>query len=306
MDVGGLSAKRLEILVEAGLVQTPADLFRIVNENCDGESMVQSIATLDGWGTKSAQNLRSAVQTAVSGGEGKGVDLSRFIYSLGIRHIGVHSSKLVAGRYGTVERFLEAVEEAGRSEEDRDEGNREVESLFADLHRSRDNNNNDRKNKTDNNDDEGVAGIGPVMIRSLLAFARDNDLVAAAKDLASVLTITPESRRSERSKPSSSSTDDNERQSSSSPHPSPLEGKVVVFIGKVSDDLTRSAAQKAAKKVLGAKSTPGSVSRSTDVVVEGGGGHGGTRTKKIEEALRLGVRLMSAEEFLRLVEQYGG
>ena len=50
---------------------------------------------------------------AVGSGDGDGVGLSRFIYLLRIRHVGINSSRLVAGRYGTLDRFLEAVKEVG-------------------------------------------------------------------------------------------------------------------------------------------------------------------------------------------------
>ena len=79
-----------------------------------GNNMVEAIAALDGWRTKSAGNLQSAIRAvAVGSGDGDGVGLLRFIYSLRIRHVGTDSSRLVTGWYGTVDRLLEAVEEAG-------------------------------------------------------------------------------------------------------------------------------------------------------------------------------------------------
>jgi NAD-dependent DNA ligase len=50
---------------------------------------------------------------------------------------------------------------------------------------------------------------------------------------------------------------------------------------------------------LGAKSTPGSVSKSTGLVVSGEAGG-----KKLLQALKLGVRVINAEEFLSMVEEY--
>ena len=65
----------------------------------------------DGWGSKSTVNLLSAVRAVVEGsGGGDGVGLLQFIYSLGIHHVGINFSRLVAGRYGTVDHFMEAIE----------------------------------------------------------------------------------------------------------------------------------------------------------------------------------------------------
>ena len=85
------------------------------------------------------------------------------------------------------------------------------------------------------------------MIRSLLAFARDEESVDAARRLASRLTII----------------DDD----TATPPPSellaksslPFEGKTTVFTGKLSQSMTRRTAQTIAVEVLGAKSASGSV-----------------------------------------------
>ena len=102
LDVTGLSEARLQQLVDAGLIQVPADLFRLANGN------LEPIASLQGWGPKSSEKLATVAKDVAS----RGVTLSRFIYSLGIRHVGVHTSKLIAGAYGSADAFLADINKA--------------------------------------------------------------------------------------------------------------------------------------------------------------------------------------------------
>ena len=139
------------------------------------------------------------------------------------------------------------------------------------------------------------------MNRSLLAFARDEESVDAARRLASRLTIIDDDTATP--PPSESSAKSS----------LPFKGKTIVFTGKLSQSMTRCTAQTIAVEVLGAKSASGSVTKSTDVLVEGGDGDedgdggeksGKRRSKKAEKAMDLGIRVMDASEFLELVEQF--
>mmetsp|Transcript_54182 Transcript_54182/g.80725 ORF Transcript_54182/g.80725 Transcript_54182/m.80725 type:complete len:107 (+) Transcript_54182:540-860(+) len=78
----------------------------------------------------------------------------------------------------------------------------------------------------------------------------------------------------------------------------PWDGLTVVFTGSLPGGMTRSAAQDIAIEIMGAKSTPGSVSKSTDLVVEGDKGG-----KKVDKARELGVRVMGGDEFIQLVNE---
>jgi len=73
MDIDGLGDKLVEQLVEAGLINTPADLYQLSAE---------TLASLERMGEKSAKNLVDALQAS------KQPLLSRFIYALGIREVG--------------------------------------------------------------------------------------------------------------------------------------------------------------------------------------------------------------------------
>ena len=137
------------------------------------------------------------------------------------------------------------------------------------------------------------------MIRSLLAFARDEESVDTARRLASCLTIIDDDTATH--PPSESSAKSS----------LPFEGKTIVFTGKLSQSMTRRTAQTVTVEVLGAKSASGSVTKSTDVLVEGGdedgdggGKSGKRRSKKVEKAMDLGIQVMDASEFLELVEQF--
>ena len=77
----------------------------------------------------------------------------------------------------------------------------------------------------------------------------------------------------------------------------PWKGFRVVFTGSI-PNYTRTEASTIAKR-LGAKATPGSVSKSTDLVVYGEKGG-----KKLEEAQKYGIPTITAEEFLALVERH--
>jgi DNA ligase (NAD+) len=73
LDIHGLGDRLVEQLVDAGLVQTPADLFRLSEEQ---------LSQLDRMGDKSAQKLRGAIAAA------RHTTLPRFLYALGIRDVG--------------------------------------------------------------------------------------------------------------------------------------------------------------------------------------------------------------------------
>ncbi len=93
MDIDGLGPAVLEQLVEAGVVNTPYDLYTMRREE---------ISELDGLGEKSADNFLSAIESS------KANDLYRVIYGLGIRHIGQKAAKLLADHFGSMEAVMAA------------------------------------------------------------------------------------------------------------------------------------------------------------------------------------------------------
>ncbi len=93
LDIEGLGDKLVEQLVEAGLVRTPADLFKLD---------LGSLAALDRMAEKSAANLLAALDRA------RNTTLERFIYALGIRHVGESTARDLARHFGTLEAVMDA------------------------------------------------------------------------------------------------------------------------------------------------------------------------------------------------------
>jgi DNA ligase (NAD+) len=96
MDMDGLGEKIVEQLVESGLVQDVADLYRL---------QVDDLVSLERFAEKSAQNIVAAI------GKSKTPSLGRFIYALGIRFVGAATATVLAQHFQTLEALQEATEE---------------------------------------------------------------------------------------------------------------------------------------------------------------------------------------------------
>ncbi|WP_028219485.1 NAD-dependent DNA ligase LigA [Paraburkholderia oxyphila] len=93
LDIDGLGEKIIDQLVDQNLVRTPADLFNL------GFS---TLAELDRMADKSAQNLLDSLEKA------KSTTLARFIYALGIRHVGESTAKDLAKHFGSLDPIMDA------------------------------------------------------------------------------------------------------------------------------------------------------------------------------------------------------
>ena len=89
-NIDGFGKKIVENFWKLKLLKFPQDIFQL---NYD------KIEKLEGWGKLSAQNLKYSVN------EKKNISLERFIYALGIRHIGLENAKLLAKYFGTFLKF---------------------------------------------------------------------------------------------------------------------------------------------------------------------------------------------------------
>jgi DNA ligase (NAD+) len=96
MDIEGLGDKLVAQLVERGLVHDFADLYRLE---------ASTVAELERMAEKSAANLVAAIERS------KAVPLRRFIFALGIRHVGEHVARVLAEHFGGVEPLAGATEE---------------------------------------------------------------------------------------------------------------------------------------------------------------------------------------------------
>ena len=93
MDIEGLGPAVVEALVNAGMVKTPADLYRLDEDR---------VAALDRMGKRSAEKLLAAIRKS------KENDLSRLLYAFGIRQVGEKAGKILAARFGSMDGLLRA------------------------------------------------------------------------------------------------------------------------------------------------------------------------------------------------------
>lgn len=96
MDIDGLGEKIVDQLVDLEIVRTPADLYRLG---------LMALANLDRMGEKSAENLLQAIHRSRKN------SLARFIFALGIRHVGESTAKDLAKHFGGIDQVMSANEE---------------------------------------------------------------------------------------------------------------------------------------------------------------------------------------------------
>ena len=96
VEVDGLGEKLIDQLVDAGVVSTLPDLYKLG---------LTSLVQLDRMAEKSAVNILNALEAS------KQTTLPRFIYGLGIRHVGEATAKEFARHFGTLDAFMQATEE---------------------------------------------------------------------------------------------------------------------------------------------------------------------------------------------------
>jgi len=191
------------------------------------ELSLQQIEALEGFAEKSARQLQDAIQSS------KEPEFRRFLYGLGIRHVGERMADILSERFGTLERLSEA----------------ELDAL------------------------EEVAEVGPEIARSVHSFFQEeqNRAVLARLRDAGVKV----------------------RKASGGRGHQPLEGKTVVFTGRLAS-YTRSEAERLVED-LGGRATS-SVSGETDYVVAGEG-----PGQKLGEAKEAGVEVLDEQRFDKLV-----
>jgi DNA ligase (NAD+) len=120
MDIEGLGDKLVEQLVDAAIVKTPVDLYRLG---------VLALANLDRMGEKSAHNLLVAIEKSRS------TTLARFIFALGIRNVGEATARDLARHFGNLDALMAA--DAGALQQVPDVGPivaKSIAEFFAEPH----------------------------------------------------------------------------------------------------------------------------------------------------------------------------
>ncbi|MGE4371307.1 MAG: NAD-dependent DNA ligase LigA [Xanthobacter sp.] len=290
-DIEGLGEKQVQALYDWGLIASPADIFTLEARN---EADLQKLENREGWGRTSVKNLFAAIDSR------RNVAVDRFIFALGIRHVGETNAKRLMRHYGTVEALEQAAlaaimpgqaqleEQAGQdttAAPAHDVTPDDVASaapatpadLFTPLAAPAAENTPAARGKRFKGNEAwlemtNIDGIGAVVAEAVVDFfqePRNREVVAA------LLThVTPAPMEAVASE-------------------SPVSGKTVVFSGSL-EKMTRDEAKAMAER-LGAK-VSGSVSGKTDLVVAGPGAG-----SKLEKAQSLGVQVISENDWFTLV-----
>ena len=132
-NIDGLGGRIIEEFYQKNLIQQPADFFRLEAKSKNKLNLIEFLGK--GWGEKSLQNLFHSIEKA------KLINLDRFLFSLGIRHIGENASQILAGYFGSWDDFYNAIK-AGIAKND-------GQFLFE------------------------IEGIGQLMVTSLIGFFSD-------------------------------------------------------------------------------------------------------------------------------------
>ena len=138
-NIDGLGKRVVEKFWELKLISKPQDIFKL-NFN--------TIEKLDGWGKLSTSNLKYSIDKS------KKINLDRFIYALGIRHIGLENAKLLSQHLKSVKNFYEMTKNFN----------------FNTL--------------------SNIDGIGETQIKSIKNFFSDNINLSVINELKSLLVIT--------------------------------------------------------------------------------------------------------------------
>ena len=239
-DIDGLGEKQIEFFHEQGWFNEPADIFTL--EARDGKLPLKEtgekirLEEVEGFGATSVRNLFNAINARHQ------IALERFIYALGIRHVGETTAVALARGYGTWKDFHEACLRLTKGD---DEAKQDMDALDQ---------------------------IGDTVIESLSEyFAEPHNRRRVERLAEQVEIIDAEKPRAD----------------------SAVAGKTVVFTGTL-EKMTRDEAKASAER-LGAK-VSGSVSKKTDYVVAGPGAG-----SKLTEAKKLGVNLLTEDEWLKLI-----
>ena len=100
LDIDGLGDKQVEAFYEAGRIVDAADIFTLRER--DARSL-KKLKDMEGWGSTSATKLFDAIDAV------REVDMYRYIFGLGIRHVGEQTAKDLSKTYGDMDTFHNAM-----------------------------------------------------------------------------------------------------------------------------------------------------------------------------------------------------
>ena len=132
-DIEGLGEKQLTAFSERGWISDPADIFALAKD----EAKLDALRQADGYGETSVGNLIAGIEAR------RNIALDRFIYGLGIRHVGESTSIALARQFETVDHFVAVAKAASQQM---------AGAAFTEL--------------------SDLEGLGPMAVEAVLAFAR--------------------------------------------------------------------------------------------------------------------------------------
>jgi DNA ligase (NAD+) len=97
-DIEGLGEKQIALFFERGWIKEPADIFTLAARNAE-----LKLEEVEGFGETSVRNLFAAIDAR------REVSLERFVYALGMRHVGETTARVLARAYGSWTAFHDAV-----------------------------------------------------------------------------------------------------------------------------------------------------------------------------------------------------
>ncbi len=316
-DIEGLGGERIELFYDEGLIRAPAEIFTLARRDGESES---PLAERKGFGEKSIQNLFRAIDAR------RRIGLERFLFALGIRHVGETTARDIARAFGTYDTFRTQVDLASKARPGssyrrlvtaKGIGPKTAEAL---MHAIAARTNKDLFDTAPASFDEAIAGIKGVrtgvaealahtfpdvgtFIETARAAAREmpGDDYRAFAGLNGIGEVVADSLIDFFDEPHNQKVvkdllDEIEiqpyvRQATVA---SAVTDKTVVFTGTL-EKLSRNEAKARAERA-GAK-VAGSVSKKTDYVIAGA-----DAGSKLDKARELGVTVLSEDEWLALVE----
>jgi DNA ligase (NAD+) len=319
-DIEGLGDERIERFFDEGLIRQPADIFTLAERDAVA---TEKLADREGFGAKSVENLFRAIDARRS------IGLERFLFALGIRHVGETTAKDLAKAFGTLEALRSAVDQAAAAKPGQDYlrltgikglGQKSAQLImdhFAKMHAHK-TSRHDLFAAGHNGYDEisGLKGVKPGAVEAMKgAFTSPQEMREVAsraahqkpgepyRELASLSGVgevvtdaliaffsEPHNIKAVEDLLERVTVEPYERPRSIA---SPIAGKTVVFTGTLTR-LSRPEAKALAER-LGAK-VAGSVSKKTDYLVAGA-----ETGSKLDKAQELGVTVLTEDEWLALI-----
>ena len=151
LNIDGLGERIVEVFLKMGLVTEPADFFTLkskLSNHSDIENLLGK-----GWGKKSVDKLLSSIEAR------RVVTLDKFLFALGIRHIGETVSNVLAKYYENWEQFEVGIAEI------------------------------DNKNSFSSSLSQ-IEGIGPLMVKSLVEYFKNKNAINKVRNLLKQIEIT--------------------------------------------------------------------------------------------------------------------